>query len=84
MVRILFFIETLKAGGAEKVLCDLVNHMDQRLFDITVETVWKQDPHAFLAPGIRLYGEKEYQKEGSVSSMGSTQRRFPSARMLGR
>lgn len=53
MIKILFFIETLKAGGAEKVLCDLVNHMDQSLFDITVETVWKQDPKEYLVSGIR-------------------------------
>ena len=53
MIKLLFFIEKLGGGGAEKVLCDLVNHMDQRLFDITVQTVWKQDPDVFLAPGIR-------------------------------
>ena len=36
MRKVLFFIETLGGGGAEKVLCDLVNHMDQSKFDITV------------------------------------------------
>ena len=53
MIKILFFIETLKAGGAEKVLCDLVNNMDQSKFAITVQTVWKQDPGKYLVPGIR-------------------------------
>lgn len=53
MIKILFFIETLKAGGAEKVLRDLVNHMDQTRFDITVQTVWPCDASQYLAPGIR-------------------------------
>lgn len=59
MVKILFFIETLRAGGAEKVMIDLVNHMDQTKFDITVQTVWLCDAKKYLAPGIRykaMYG----------------------------
>lgn len=53
MIKILFFIETLTGGGAEKVLRDLVNHMDQTKFDITVQTVWPCDAIRYLAPGIR-------------------------------
>ena len=53
MIRILFFIEELIGGGAEKVLCNLVNEMDQNRFDITVQTLWKADPNGFLRPGIR-------------------------------
>lgn len=53
MIKILFFIETLKEGGAEKVLCNLVNNMDQTRFDITVQTVWPCDASKYLAPGIR-------------------------------
>lgn len=53
MIKILFFIETLIGGGAEKVLRDLVNHMDQTKFDITVQTVWPCDASKYLAPGIR-------------------------------
>lgn len=53
MIKILFFIETLKAGGAEKVMIDLVNHMDQSKFDITVQTVWPSDAQKYLVPGIR-------------------------------
>lgn len=52
-VKILFFIEELRAGGAEKVLCNLVNEMDQNRFDITVQTLWKADAEQFLKPGIR-------------------------------
>ena len=36
MIKILFFIEKLYGGGAEKALCNLVNAMDQSIFDITV------------------------------------------------
>lgn len=53
MIKILFFIEDLEAGGAEKVLRDLVNHMDQTRFDITVQTVWPGDAEKLLVPGIR-------------------------------
>ena len=53
MIKILFFIETLRAGGAEKVLCNLVNSMDQSRFAITVQTLWPCNPKEFLHPGIR-------------------------------
>lgn len=53
MIKILFFIETLTGGGAEKVLCNLVNHLDHTKFDITVQTVWPCDTTRLLAPGIR-------------------------------
>lgn len=53
MIKILFFIETLTGGGAEKVLRDLVNHMDQSKFAITVQTVWPCDAAKYLVPGIR-------------------------------
>lgn len=52
MIKILFFIETLTGGGAEKVLCDLVNHMDQRKFDITVQTAFPCESSKYLVPGI--------------------------------
>ena len=53
MRKVLFFIETLGGGGAEKVLCDLVNHMDQSRFDITVQTLWPTEGSKKLAKGIR-------------------------------
>jgi glycosyltransferase involved in cell wall biosynthesis len=51
-IRILFFIENLTEGGAEKVLCNLVNHMDQSQFDITVQTVFPAEYKKYLVPGI--------------------------------
>ncbi len=53
MIKILFFIDQLEGGGAEKVLRSLVNHMDQANFEITVQTVWPCDASKYLAPGIR-------------------------------
>lgn len=52
MITILFFLENLTEGGAEKVLRNLVNNMDQTKFDITVQTVWPCDAQRYLAPGI--------------------------------
>lgn len=52
MIKILFFIPGLSEGGAEKVLCNLVNNMDQTKFDITVQTIDEYDPRQYLADGI--------------------------------
>lgn len=52
MIKILFHIDTLVGGGAEKVLSNLVNHMDQNRFDITVQTVYPDDATTYLSNGI--------------------------------
>lgn len=39
-------------GGAEKVLCNLVNNMDQTKFEITVQTVWPCSAKDYLVDGI--------------------------------
>ena len=51
--KILFFIETIDGGGAEKVLRNLVNNMDREKFDITVQTVFPCAADKLLVPGIR-------------------------------
>ena len=53
MIKILFFIPSLSKGGAEKVLCNLVNNMDQNEFEITIQTIYKCDYKKFLNKGIR-------------------------------
>ena len=53
MIKILFFIEKFGGGGAEKVLRDLVNHMDQTKFDITVQSVWPYAEGKNLTPGVK-------------------------------
>ena len=40
MKKIIFLIPNLKHGGAERVLVNLVNHMDYSKFDITVQTMF--------------------------------------------
>ena len=40
MIKVLFMIHDLGVGGAEKVLVNLVNHMDRTKFDITVITLF--------------------------------------------
>ncbi len=52
MITILFFIESLSGGGAEKVLRNLVNAMDQTKFCITVQTLYREDAEKYLAQGI--------------------------------
>ena len=53
MTKILFLIHDLGPGGAEKVLVNLVNHMDPTQFDITVMTLFDVGVNKqFLAPHI--------------------------------
>ena len=40
MKKILFLINSLEAGGAEKVLTDIVNNLDYTKYDITVKTIY--------------------------------------------
>lgn len=39
MKKILFFIESLSGGGAEKVLSDIVTNLNKEKYSITVCTV---------------------------------------------
>lgn len=43
MISVLFLIPTLDRGGAENVLVNLVNNMDQGKFRITVQTLFDKD-----------------------------------------
>ena len=53
MIKVLFLIHDLGQGGAEKVLVNLVNHMDVSKFDITVMTLFDVGVNKqFLAPHI--------------------------------
>ena len=65
MIKILFFIEKLEGGGAEKVLCDLVNHMDRTKFDITVQTLWPYDASRYFSPDIRY--KTTYNKRNTIN-----------------
>lgn len=40
LLKVLFFIPNLAHGGAERVLVNLVNHMDYSKFNITVQTMF--------------------------------------------
>lgn len=52
--KLLFLIRDLGHGGAEKVLVNLVNHMDRDKFDITVMTLFDEGVNKqFLAPHIK-------------------------------
>ncbi len=44
-IKILFMIPNLGHGGAEKVLVNLVNHMNKQKFDITVMTLYDEGVH---------------------------------------
>ena len=41
-MKVLFMIPSLGQGGAEKVLVNMVNHLDKNIFDITVQTLFDE------------------------------------------
>ena len=54
MKKVLFLIHDMGQGGAEKVLVNLVNHMDHSKFDITVMTLFDSgENRQFLKKSIR-------------------------------
>ena len=53
MIKILFFIDSIAGGGAEKVLRNLVNNMDQDKFDITVQTIDYAPAEKYLRKEVR-------------------------------
>lgn len=62
MKRILFFIPTLGHGGAERVLVNLVNHMNLDEYEVTVQTMFdvgiykgKIRPEVRYIPGLKYY-----------------------------
>ena len=83
MTKLLFFIDTgLTGGGAEKVLCNLVNAMDHDRFAVTVATPFPAD-HSMLSPRVSyraLYPVKNkltkalYRLE---NALGTAVRRLP-------
>lgn len=53
MIKVLFLIPNLGHGGAEKVLVNLLNHMDSSKFNITVMTLYDEGVNRqFLNAGI--------------------------------
>lgn len=78
MTKILFLINTLGGGGAEKVLVNLVNNMDSSAFDITVETMFDDGVNADrLNKNIRYISKKAHCPRGIAYIL-----RFFSAKQL--
>jgi len=66
MIKVLFLIHDLGAGGAEKVLVNLVNHMDSTKYDITVMALFGGGVNEqFLKPGIRYIKAFEHTIRGN-------------------
>lgn len=82
MNKILFYIDTLRAGGAEKVLVNLVNAMDPERFSVTVATPFPEDRSGLAAhvryqplyPGKNVLTRYLYRLE---SALGTAVRRLP-------
>lgn len=66
-IKILFYIDTLIGGGAEKVLRNLVNSMDYNKFEITVQTTFKEDVSDYLNKEINY--RYCYKTQNSISRL---------------
>ena len=66
-IKILFYIDTLNGGGAEKVLRNLVNSMDYDRFQITVQTTYKEDVSAYLNKEVTY--KYCYKNKNSISDI---------------
>lgn len=56
MIKVLFLIHDLGVGGAEKVLVNLVNHLNRKKFDISVIALFGGGINEqFLAPDIHFH-----------------------------
>lgn len=70
MKKILFLIHDLGKGGAEKVLVNLVNHMDRTSFDISVTVLFGGGINEqFLAPDIHFHVVFPYNVPGNSKLM---------------
>lgn len=68
MKKVLFFIESLAGGGAEKVLSDIVCNLNQNEFDVTVCTVTDDDVYqeqvSRVCNYLSLLHKKDYNAGG--------------------
>ncbi len=74
MKRILFFIHDLGVGGAEKVLVNLVNHLNKELFDVTVVSLFGGGVNEqFLEPHIhyKCIWKKTFRGNSKILKFGS-------------
>ena len=60
MKKVAFYIESMILGGAEKLLADIVNHMDTTLFDITVISIFRESVY----PSAMTYDLSALVKKG--------------------
>lgn len=65
MIKILFLINTLGAGGAERVLVNLINNMDLSKFDITICTMFADGVNRQkLSASVKYYCKNPFHIKG--------------------
>lgn len=63
--KILFLIPTLGGGGAERILCNLVNNLNPSFYDITIQTLFKANNKQYLNKNITVIKGKIPQFRGN-------------------
>ncbi len=53
--KLFFIINTLNAGGAERVISNLCNYFNNRNFDVSIVCLNQTNPAYYLAPEIKVY-----------------------------
>ena len=68
--KVLFLIPNLSHGGAERVLVNLVNNLDQDKFDVTLQTLFDVGVNKqYLLPHVRYIGGWKKQPRGMTQLM---------------
>jgi len=64
--KILFLIPNLAHGGAERVLVNLVNHLDHTRYDVTVQTIFDVGVNRqYLSSAVRYIPGMRFQFRGN-------------------
>lgn len=70
MKKVLFLIHDLGYGGAEKVLVNLVNNIDKKKYDVTLQTLFDVGPNRhFLKDAVHYIGGWKHMFRGNVTLM---------------
>ena len=81
--KVLFLIPNLQPGGAERVLVNLVNNLDQDKFDVTLQTLFDVGVNKqYLLPHVRYIGGWKKQPRGMTQLMKFCSTKFLYTRVV--
>lgn len=66
-IKVLFLIQDLKHGGAEKVLVNLANNLDKSVFDVTIKTLFDTGVNkGYIGPDVKYIPGLKWEFRGNT------------------